>query len=338
MRHITLMFALVGLFTLSCGDDDSTGASDGGGDTDTDADGDTDADTDGDTDTDADGDTDTDADGDTDTDTDGDTDTDTDGDTDTDADGDADADADGDADADTDSDTDTDSDSDGDATFRDDFNGTEVDTGVWQVATWSEHGGQTGTDRCYVEDGNLNMVLINDSSGGILSAAIQTRQEFLYGRWEARIKPSSVPGVLNSLYTIDWDDMSTPGSGSDGTKQEIDIEFLTYSFTEGGGEVHFAVHAEGLESMNTNPDIELPFNPSDDFHVWGFEITPERIDWFVDDTVLLTYEYASNPITIDEPYQLKLNVWTSEQWVNGPPEPDVRSTYLIDWIRFIPHE
>ena len=43
-----------------------------------------------------------------------------------------------------------------------------------------------------------------------------------------------------------------------------------------------------------------------------------------------------NPITIDAPNQLMLNVWTSEHWVNGPPEQDVPCTYLIDWIRFIP--
>jgi beta-glucanase (GH16 family) len=154
--------------------------------------------------------------------------------------------------------------------FEDDFNGEKIDESVWQIGTWVEHGGQTGRKRCYVENGYLNLIFINDSEEGYLSSAIQTREEFLYGRWEARLKPSSVPGVLNSMYTIDWDD-------GNGTKQEIDIEFLTYTFDENSGEVHFAVHADDFNSFNTNPDIELDFNPSGDFHVWGFEITPEHV-------------------------------------------------------------
>jgi hypothetical protein len=212
--------------------------------------------------------------------------------------------------------------------FEEDFDA-PLDPGRWQVASWVEHGGQTGPERCYAQDGLLHMIFVNDSTAGYLSAALQTRSTFLYGRWEARLKPSSVPGVLNSLYTIDW------GDGS-GTKQEIDIEFLTFAFGENSGKVHFAVHAEGRESSDTNPDIELGFNPSDDFHVYGFEITPEQIRWFADERVLWTYTYSGNPITIDSPYQLKLNVWSAQHWIQGPPEADTPCVYLIDWIRFYP--
>jgi len=212
--------------------------------------------------------------------------------------------------------------------FEDDFDG-PVDAGKWQVASWVEHGGQTGPERCYAEDGVLNMIFIHDSTEGFLSSAIQTRDSFLYGRWEASLKPSSIPGVLNSLYTIDW------GDGS-GTRQEIDIEFLTFAFGPGRGKVHFAVHAEGLPSTDTNPDIELGFNPSDAFHVFGFEITPERIDWFADGVVLHSYVYAEHEITIDAPYQLKLNSWSMQDWIQGPPVADTPCVYQIDWIRFYP--
>ena len=213
--------------------------------------------------------------------------------------------------------------------FEENFNAEQIDESVWQIGTWEEHGGQTGRERCYLENGCLNLVFINDSEEGFLSSAIQTREEFLYGRWEARLKPSSEPGVLNSMYTIDWDE-------GNGTKQEIDIEFLTYTFNDNSGKVHFAVHAEGLESYNTNPDIELDFNPSEDFHIWGFEITREHIQWFVDDEVLLTYEYSKHDITIDSEYQLKFNFWSSEHWINGPPEENTECIYQIDWIRFYP--
>src|SRR5690554_399227 len=213
--------------------------------------------------------------------------------------------------------------------FREDFSDATIDESIWTVADWREHGGQTDPGRCFLKDGYLHMVLLNDD-GKILSSALQTKQEFMYGRWEARIKPSSIPGVLNSFYTIDW------GGGS-GTKQEIDIEFLTSSFGQNKGEVHLAVHGGGLESFNTNPDIKLDFNPSDDFHIWGFDIGPDRIEWFVDDKVLLTYRYSEQEIKIDSPYQLKLNAWTQKEWINGPPTSGVQTEYLIDWIEFTPY-
>jgi beta-glucanase (GH16 family) len=221
--------------------------------------------------------------------------------------------------------------------FREDFNGSTIDQEVWKVASWREHGGQTGPERAYVRDGYLHLELINDTTQGILSSAIETWQKFGFGRWEARLKPSDVPGVLNSFYTIDWDDYSTPNTPADGTKQEIDIEFLTRSFNGDTGEVHFAVHAQGRQSMDINPDITLNFNPSKEFHVYGFDIKPDRIEWHIDGQRIYTYEYARNDITIDSSYQLKLNTWTMPAWIGGPPQPGVKSIYLIDWINFTPY-
>lgn len=219
--------------------------------------------------------------------------------------------------------------------FRDDFNGSQIDTDVWQVATWAEHGGQTGAERCYVADGNLVLefsydTAAYDATGLFLSAAIQTRQTFLYGKWEARLKPASLPGILNSFYTIDW------GDGS-GTKEEIDIEFLTKSFEPTAGEVHYAVHAEGKTSFQTNPDVSLSFNPSADFHVYGIEITPTETRWTVDGVALKTYQYAGSGPFITSPYQLKLNVWSQMGgWVGGPPAANTVGKYLVDWIQFTP--
>ncbi len=224
-------------------------------------------------------------------------------------------------------------------TFRDDFNGSSIDTETWLVADWKEHGGQTGEERCYQKDGYLNLVFINDPQKGFLSAALQTKATFGYGRWEARLKPSQVPGVLNSMYTIDWDNFETQAP-SDGTKQEVDLEFLTKDFGTNYGKVHFAVHQAGHQSFTTNPDIELNFNPAADFHIWGFEITPQQIRWFVDNQVLQTYTYSdpASDITINSPYQLKFNVWSAKKWIEGPPAPGTKCVYQIDWIRFIPYE
>lgn len=225
-----------------------------------------------------------------------------------------------------------------DSVFFDNFDKKEVNSAKWHVATWKEHGGQTGKDRCFVKNGFLHLQFTNSSTDGYLSSAIQTREEFFYGKWEMRAKPSSVPGVLNSFYTIDWDNTGTNSSTSDGTKQEIDIELLTKSFKETSGEIHLAIHEQGKESWDTRPDIKLWFNPSDNFHVYGFNITPEFTEWFVDDTIINCYEYDNNFIKINSPYQLKLNSWSAQKWIEGPPETDVICDYQIDWIKFTPYD
>lgn len=225
-----------------------------------------------------------------------------------------------------------------DEPFFEDFSGPSVNTQVWHVATWAEHGGQTGIERCFVDDGMLHMHFINSSTHGYLSSAIQTRSEFLYGNWEFRAKPSGVPGVLNSFYTIDWNNTADPSSASNGTKEEIDIEFLTKSFVGESGQVHLALHASGKTSWDTRPDLDLGFNPSAGFHVYGFRITPSFIDWTVDGTPLHRYTYEGNPIAITSPYQLKLNVWSAVNWIGGPPALDVVADYQIDWIRFTPFQ
>jgi len=208
-----------------------------------------------------------------------------------------------------------------------------IDTSVWRVAGWAEHGGQTSPERVFVDDdGVLNLVFINDPVEGYLSAAIQTRREdFSYGRWEARVKPSHVSGVLNSMYTIDWRDGA-------GTRQEIDIEFLTHTFGDRyPGEMWIAYHAAGEPS--TNFSKALSFNPSEDFHIVGFDITPEYVEHFADGQVLYRYRYDEKPITFDAPYMLKFNVWSStSSWIQGPPPPGVETVYQIDWVRFMAHD
>ncbi len=215
--------------------------------------------------------------------------------------------------------------------FEENFD--KIDNTVWDVAGWKEHGGQTSPERCFAKDGFLNMLFRYDGTTKTnLSSAIETNKKFLYGRWEFRAKPSSVKGVLNSFYTIDWGDKGS------GTKQEIDIEFLTYEFQKGSGRVQYAVHAAGLKSVGPEKGVALNFNPSEDFHVYGFEITPEKIDWFADDKILYTYNYSSGTIKINSPYTLKLNFWSQKNWIKGPPQADFDCVYQVDWIKFYPYK
>ncbi len=215
-----------------------------------------------------------------------------------------------------------------------------IDPERWEVGTWREHGGQLSRERAYVQDEKLVLAFEYDTdyyeeTGLFKGSAIQTRRDdFLYGRWEARLKIPDEDGVLPTMYTIDWRD----GGGM--TRQEIDIEFVTVNIGDDHSEVHLAVH--GADYASWADQVELPFNPADDFHVWGFDIDEERIQWFVDDIVLYEYHYDEKPGRIDAPYTLKFNFWSAKDggagnWIQGPPEPDTELHYYIDWVRFREH-
>jgi beta-glucanase (GH16 family) len=146
------------------------------------------------------------------------------------------------------------------------------------------------------------------------------------------VKPSAVPGVINSVFTKDWDNLTTPENNADGDMSEVDIEFVTKTFGPGRGEVHLAIHLKGYSPF-WHIDVPLDFNPSDDFHEWGFDIFPDRVVWHVDGRVLHTWEYTAEH-RIGPNYEFFMNSWTKVQWVGGPPEKD--ATYSVDWVKFYP--
>ncbi len=202
---------------------------------------------------------------------------------------------------------------------------------AWRVATWKQNGTLMSPDRCRTDgQGHLvQTVLAGDPPRG---GSLQTKREFGYGRWIARVKASAVPGLLNSIFTKDWDDLTTPGDDQDGLKAEVDIEFVTHTFGDNQGQVHLAIHLKDHDNF-WHGNVPLDFNPSEDFHEWGFDILPDRVVWHVDGKVLQTW--ANTPEYLVHPgYEFFFNSWTQKSWLKGPPLQD--GQYEIDWVKFYP--
>ncbi|MFW6155353.1 MAG: family 16 glycosylhydrolase [Planctomycetota bacterium] len=220
----------------------------------------------------------------------------------------------------------------GGPTFVDDFKpGWSSNHPHWRVASWVQNGTQMARERC-VDNGEGFLVQTVLAGEPYRGGSMQSTAEYPYGTWQARLRPSPVPGVLNSMFTKDWDDMTTPESDSDGTGFEVDIEFLTYTFGPDTGKVHLAIHAPGHTNYFVR-DVQLEFNPSDDFHVWGFDIHPEKVVWHVDGEVLATFNKPSW-MTIPTNYEMFFNAWTKDVWIHGPAAQDAH--YYIDWVAFTP--
>jgi hypothetical protein len=123
-------------------------------------------------------------------------------------------------------------------TFAETFDsGWERKPKSWAIATWNQNKTKMSKDRAKTnEEGEL--ILTVKAGEPYRGGSIQSKQEFGYGRWIARVRPSSVPGLLNSIFTKDWDDHTTSETPNDGKKAEVDIEFVTHTFGEGKGEIH----------------------------------------------------------------------------------------------------
>jgi beta-glucanase (GH16 family) len=212
--------------------------------------------------------------------------------------------------------------------------------GLWRRSNWVATGGNLFMPENAVivtpadtEDGYaLQLSVLPDQGdpypyrGGEVQTVGENGGDFGYGYYEVRMKTTSEPGCCVSFFWI-----QAPEYGP----EEIDIEFLTNEgWTPTTGTVHYTIHPN-WSSNHTYKTQALPFNPSSDFHRYGFLRTPYRISYTVDGQIVQTYTRPPcNNIPRQKGY-IMMNAWTGDvNWGGGPPAANAMSVY--DWVRFIP--
>lgn len=228
-----------------------------------------------------------------------------------------------------------------DAEFDFTWNNSDSPDGLWRRSSWVATGGNLftwdnavilssypGADDGYV----LQLKVLPDQGapypyqGGEVQTVGEHGGDFGYGYYEVRMKVTSVPGCCVSFFWI-----QAPHYGP----EEIDIEFLTNeSWTTGSGTVHYTIHPN-WEGNNTAVTQTLNFNPSEDFHRYGFLRTWDKISYTVDGAIVRTFTHPPcNNIAREKGY-IMMNAWTgSADWGGGPPAAEAASLY--DWVRFYP--
>ncbi len=156
------------------------------------------------------------------------------------------------------------------------------------------------------DDGTARLTLNKERSGvrDYTSASICSRQRFLYGRFEAEIRPANAPGVVTGVFLH----RNSP-------RQEIDIELLGKDTTKLLLNVYYNPGGEGARFeygyRGTPVLIDLGFDASEDFHRYRVEWSPAAIRWFVDDR-LVHERFNWEPTPIPHlPMQFYVNLWPS---------------------------
>lgn len=134
------------------------------------------------------------------------------------------------------------------------------------------------------------------------AAALTSRDRYLYGRFEATIKASKVPGVVTGIFLH-----------RDSPRQEIDIEITGNQANRLLVNVFYNPGIEGVKYdygyRGAAGSIDLGFDASESFHRYAIEWSANEIRWFVDDRLVhRRVDWDPTPIP-NLPMAFHINIW-----------------------------
>lgn len=217
--------------------------------------------------------------------------------------------------------------------------------------------------------------LVKYNSGSVRTHG---KQEFLYGRIEASIRLPKGKGAFPAFWTLGADfplDGRISGNHGYGWPQSGEIDIMemigaptaeraaegeeavggtSNSYTHGTAHFYYEnsndVDGDGAYApYNIGGGQAVPGTYNDDFHVFGINWYPDRIEWFVDDDIFntLTYEDTTNnpdnqarldaaKMGLNRPQYIQLNLATGGNWAGDAGDfLGVDDTKVeVDWVRW----
>ena len=175
----------------------------------------------------------------------------------------------------------------------------------WQVAHYSFSHPAFDTDWSrenlrFSQGLHLSLTPQTTAENRFLGASIRRDTPSHYGRYEAVLHPARGVGIVTGFFTY-----TGPHYGT--RHDEIDIEFLGQDTTQ----VQVAWFVDGhLRSRK----IPLGFDAADHPRRYAFEWHPDRLRWFVEDTMIFEVTEADSPLP-KVPSYLFANLWAVDKSV-----------------------
>ena len=185
-----------------------------------------------------------------------------------------------------------------------------------------------------VSDGTLKIRAIKDGNR-VYSARVNTRKNWTYGYFEARLKLPKGKGTWPAFWMMPSVWSGWPDGG------EIDImEHVGCVPTEVSSSIHCKAYYHAIGTQKTA--ARKVAGVMDEFHTYALEWTPEYIKTYVDGKQLFYYnpdDYSggrnANTWPFNKPFELKLNLAWGGDWggMMGVDESCLPATYEIDYVR-----
>jgi len=196
---------------------------------------------------------------------------------------------------------------------------------------------------------NESVAVENVNDYNYYGAELTGRDQFTYGRFEARMKMVSIPGSVSSMFLY-YDPSYLL---ADEPWNEIDIEILGKNPGEWQSNLITrepnVINPDGTEKKNSKQTSEFVtgfgFDATADFHLYAMIWTPEYISWEIDSVEVRRDVYGMEHKTthdqvayMTKEQSLRFNLWAAKSaaWVGkftGAELADGPQEQVIDYVR-----
>ena len=191
-------------------------------------------------------------------------------------------------------------------------------------------GSKDGVDLAFVSDGTLK-IQARRIGTTVYSIRMNTNRSWQYGWFEARLKVSDVRGSWPAFWMMPKNYKTWPGDG------EIDIMEYAIS-TQGKDKSSSSIHCNAYNWPNgtQKTHVQGVSNAASEFHVYALEWTADRMRFYVDGKLHLTFNnekkgYDSWPF--DAPFYLKFNMAWGGNMGGETDSGSLPATYEVDYVR-----
>lgn len=216
--------------------------------------------------------------------------------------------------------------------WHDEFSGSALDCSLWDYRVDAKFGSAQLAENVSVEDGKLILTLRAQESRGrhYTGAGVVSRQRFLHGYYEARIRFPEAAGWWSVFWLMKNSAGGRANEGARDARQEIDIiEHASGMKPKDGYQVNIHWWKGGHFVIGPSK-IRVPFPLSRDFHVYGFEYLPGRGIFYLDGKKVAEADLSTLP------EQEPASIWlTSIQGMAASIETAKLPTRMeVDYVRF----
>lgn len=236
------------------------------------------------------------------------------------------------------------------------FNGKSLDESKWCDWVWSFQGRRAGflfaRDNVAVSNGCLNLTArlmredektVENLRRGFTTYAtslVRSQEKFSYGYFECRAKTMNSK-VCNAFWLYDpLSDKPEKKFRIGDYSEEIDIFEIFGSLKDWYGTVHClktpyleGIVYAGVEKLpNKSKKIALDFDPSADFHVYGFLWSEKELVWYIDGREVFRRENDR----FHRPLHVTFDCEIMYSWVGEPDKGGLPQVFSIDWFKYRP--
>ena len=174
-------------------------------------------------------------------------------------------------------------------------------------------------------------------------AELTGKEQFTYGRFEARMKMASFPGTVTSMflnYDLSWKKGTEPWN-------EIDIEVLGTSKEKWQSNIITREADPSIPGTTvTEKKHDFGFDATADFHLYGIVWTPDYVAWEIDSVEVRRVETgvkngshadADQVAFLTEKESLRFNFWASQTpaWTGKFTGEELADGPQIQWIDYV---